>query len=645
MQQQPSPEDQRNLILAAVLSIGVILLWQIFYVNPDLERQRAAQEAARQAAAEANVEPGAGGEDAVAADAAATPFGGATLSREAALERSPRVRIETELLEGTIALQGGLIDELKLKEHRESLDEDSPLVELLWPLGTPNAYFARFGWFGGAVAAPSGAELWAVEPGSPEVLTPEQPLRLIWDNGEGLLFRRTIALDDRYMFTITQSVENTTDAPVDLTAIAQLERLGTPEREGIWILHEGPIGVFDGAFREFDYEDLADGQLLNAKSGAMGERIEVANRGWLGFTDKYWMAALAPAGRQSFNAVFETATGQGGQPIYRSRVFYPERTVAAGESLEVTTRLFAGAKEIGVLRDYKYLIDGVAEPTSFLGKFSDFFLYGGPGDEGGSSRFTDAIDWGWFFFLTRPIFELLSALNAATGNMGVAIILLTLIFKLILYPLAHKSFVSMSKLKKLQPEMQKIQELHKEDRMQMQQAMMELYKKEKVNPASGCLPILLQIPIFFSLYKVLYVTLEVRHAPFFGWIQDLSAPDPTSILNLFGLMPWDGLNDAGLFAIFAIGIWPVFMGVTMWIQQMLNPAPTDPVQAQIFNMLPLLFTFMLGTFASGLVIYWTANNVFTILQQYSIMKSQGVEVDIIGNMKRQLGLAPKETKS
>lgn len=634
--QKPSQDETRNLILAAGLSFAVIILWQVFYVNPEIERQRAL-EAERNAVAEQSGAPSDPTEAGLAASGGA--FGGAPLPLDTALGQSDRIAIKTPAVEGSISMTGGRLDELKLTRHRETLEPGSPLVELLWPIGTQNAYYAEFGWAspGGAASTPFGSTEWALAPGSPTTLQPGAPVTLRWDNGAGLIFERTIGIDDRYMLTVTQSVQNETGAEARLIPIARIIRNGTPERSGMFILHEGPVGVFDGTLEEIDYEDLADERVVNVGSKATGQVIEVADRGWFGFTDKYWMTALAPVGPQPFTAVFETETGGFGQPVYRARAIYPEKTIAAGDSLSVTTRVFAGAKEIGAIRDYQYLFDGVAEPAGFFGKLNDFFFYSSP------SRFIDSIDWGWFFFLTKPIFEILMAINSAVGNMGVSIILLTLLFKTLLFPLAYKSFVSMSKLKKLQPDMKKIQEEHKDDRMAMQQAMMALYKKEKVNPASGCLPILLQIPIFFSLYKVLFVTLEIRHAPFFGWIQDLSARDPTSFLNIFGLMPWDGLNDGGFFSIFAIGIWPIIMGVTMWIQQMLNPAPTDPTQAQIFNMLPLLFTFMLGQFASGLVLYWTANNLFTILQQYSIMRSQGVDVDILGNMKRQLGLAPKES--
>ncbi|MEO1329534.1 MAG: membrane protein insertase YidC [Pseudomonadota bacterium] len=629
-QNQPSPEEQRNLILAAVLSFLVLMLWQIFFVNPDIERQRQAQEQARIAAEEQGALPGAAG----------TPGGlaGQPLSREAALGRTQRIEIETPRLSGSISLYGGRVDELLLKDYRVSLDPGAKDVELLWPTGTEQAYYAVFGWspVDGVFATPTPSTEWVRESG--ETLAPGSPVTLVWDNGDGLVFRRTFAVDEDYLFTVTQNVENRTGGPVTLFPYGILARHGTPRTEGFFVLHEGAVGVLNGSLEERDYGDLVDLPLLPQNQGR-GEVIESAPGGWIGFTDKYWMTALIPGQGEAFTALFKTQIDSRGEPIYRAETALAAKTVAAGASLSVPTRLFAGAKEISAIRGYEYQFDGLERPTSFFGKLSDFFFHSS------TSRFTDAIDWGWFFFLTKPIFELLLFFYNVFGNMGVAIIVLTIMFKTVLFPLAYKSYVSMSKLKKLQPEMKKLQERYGDDKMGMQKEMMELYKKERVNPAAGCLPILLQIPIFFSLYKVIFIALEIRHAPFFGWIQDLSAPDPTSILNLFGLLPWDTPGPQSFFFIFSIGIWPILMGITMWFQQMLNPAPADPVQEKIFNLLPLIFMFMLGTFASGLVIYWTANNVLTIAQQYAIMRSQGVDVNFVQNIRRQFGLEPKEGPS
>lgn len=646
--QQPSPDDQRNLIIAAVLSFAVIAIWQFFIVGPQLEEQRqyeveqaeiarlAAEQAAEQAA-EAGL-PAPGGAAAPGAPAAtntgAAAVPGAVIGLEAALAQSKRVPIETPRLSGSISLTGGRIDQLELKDYRTTLDDGAPLVELLWPAETENAYYALYGWSPvGALKTPGPKTEWTVERGGS--LSPNSPVTLKWDNGEGLIFRREMAIDGNYLVTVTQSVVNETEAPVSLAPYSIIARHGVPQLTGFFVLHEGAVGVLNGELTEVDYDEFEDFAPLSGGQ-LFEEKIDAAPGGWFGFTDKYWLTAIVPSGDQGFSARFKQLSRPNAAPVFTTEALMPTQTVAPGAAASVETQLFAGAKEYERIKDYQYAFDGVARPTSFFGGLSDFFFYDS------RSKFTDAIDWGWFFFLTKPLFEILNWLQSLVGNMGVAIILLTVLVKTALFPLAYKSYVSMSKLKKLQPEMKKIQERAGDDKMKMQQEMMALYKKERVNPAAGCLPILAQIPIFFSLYKVLFVTLEVRHAPFFGWIQDLSAPDPTSILNLFGLLPWDTPGPQSFFFIFSIGVWPIIMGFTMWIQQMLNPAPTDPVQEKIFNLLPFMFMFLLGTFASGLVVYWTANNVLTILQQYLIMRSQGVDVNILQNMKRQLGLAPKE---
>ncbi len=626
--QQPSKDDQRNLILAAVLSFAVIALWQFLVISPQVEEQRRAAELA---AIEEQARLEESGEAAVAPSGIGGGGQGGTLDRETALAQSPRIDIDSPRLQGSLSLQGGRIDELLMTDYRVSLEEDSEAVELLWPEKTGQAYYAEFGWQpeGGAYPTPGPRTEWARETG--EKLAPGSPVTLYWDNGEGLVFRRTISLDENYLFTISQSVENRTSAPVRLAPYGIISRHGTPQLTGFWILHEGAVGVLNEELFEYDYDDMAEFDVSRRFQGR-AQAIEADPGGWIGFTDKYWMTALVPANNAGFEAVLRLTDTRSG-PIYQAATRMPAIEVAPNASAETSSYFFAGAKEIGTLRDYAYKFDDVERPDSVIGNVSDY-LFGSS-----RSRFTDAIDWGWFFFLTKPIFEILAVLNDWIGNMGVAIILLTVIVKTLLFPLAWKSYVSMSKLKKLQPEMKKIQERHSEDRTKMQQEMMHLYKKEKVNPAAGCLPILAQIPIFFSLYKVIFVTIEVRHAPFFGWVQDLSAPDPTSLFNLFGLLPYE------VPAFLLIGVWPILMGISMWVQQMLNPAPTDPMQEKIFNLLPLLFTFLLGTFAAGLVIYWFANNVLTIIQQYTIMRSQGVNPDILGNMKRQLGLAPKEKPS
>jgi YidC/Oxa1 family membrane protein insertase len=633
-----SAEDNRNLILATVLSLGLFFVWQYFFIEPQQEAARQAGEAQRAAEQQRQQNTL---EQAALGDSTVGPFGGQAMDRDAAIAASgDRISLATPTLNGSISLSGGLIDELFLTTFRTRLEKDSDPIELLWPAGAPNAYYPVFGWVaGGGVAGPTRGTPWALAPGSASTLTPETPITLIWDNETGQRFVREIAVDDQYMFTITQRLENKASTAVLVKPYAAIQRhgdlelrnrlSGTDDAQAIagtgWLIHQGPIAAMDGRLEEPEFEDIAAGG-DRLSTGGVGIRYNVNAVGWLGFTDKYWMTALAPVGKAQFEQFFETGSDARQQPLYRATLDRGQKQIGPGASYAVKTRFFAGVKQVRTLRHYEYMLDGVDAPRSVFGRVSDFLF------KSSESRFLDAIDWGWFFFLTKPISEGLLAIQAAVGNMGVAIILLTLIFKTLLFPLAYKSFVSMSKLKKLQPQMQEIRERTQDDRMAMQQEMMALYKREKVNPAAGCLPILLQIPIFFSLYKVLFISIELRHAPFFGWVQDLSAPDPTSIFNLFGLLPYD------VPSILLIGVWPLLMGISMWIQQMLNPAPTDPIQEKIFAMLPIIFTFLLAGFASGLVIYWCANNIFTIIQQYTIMRSQGVDINILDNMRRQLGL-------
>ncbi len=479
-------------------------------------------------------------------------------------------------------------------------------MTLLRPAGAAESYYALYGWSpaGGLPAdqVPGPTTPWTVESGT--TLSDTTPVTLAWDNGNGLIFRRTISVDANYMFTMVQSVENRTGADVRLAPYGIIARHGTPTGlKNFYILHEGAIAVADGELHETKYKAIKDFTPNAGEGGALAETIEVKENGWIGFTDHYWMTTLVPPAGQPFTAVtkYTPATD-----TFQTDMRLPAMTVAPGATAEASTMLFAGAKVWSLLRDYQ--------------------------EEKGIDRFVDAIDWGWFFFLTKPIFRVLHAMNLAIGNMGLAIIGLTLVIKLVLFPLAYKSYVSMSKMKALQPEMEKLKERAGDDRMKMQQEMMALYKREKVNPAAGCLPILLQIPIFFSLYKVIFVTIDLRHAPFFGWIRDLSAPDPTSWMNLFGALPWAAPDHTSLFGILSIGVWPILLGISMWLQQRLNPVPADKTQAMIFNWMPWIFMFMLGSFASGLVIYWVANNTITFLQQYTIMRSQGVKPNVLSNI-------------
>ncbi|MFP4044183.1 MAG: membrane protein insertase YidC, partial [Rhodosalinus sp.] len=470
--------------------------------------------------------------------------------------------------------------------------------------GTQNAYYALHGWAPGQGLSPEQVPgpdtLWQVD--GEARLAPDSPVTLTWENDAGLTFTRRIAVDENYMFSITQSVTNTGDATVSLAPYGLVARHGEPQDlKNFFILHEGVVAMADGTLSEIDYDDVADREVDPAE-GARAEVIRVSENGWIGFTDHYWMTTLVPPADTAFKAA---AKYDDRRDIYQTETVLPTQTLAPGASAEVTSQLFAGAKEWDAIRDYQ---------------------------RAGVDRFIDSIDWGWFFFLTKPIFWLLHEINLIIGNMGWAIIGLTLIIKAVLLPLAYKSYVSMAKMKELQPEMEKIKERAGDDRQKLQQEMMELYKKEKVNPASGCLPILLQIPIFFSLYKVIFVTIELRHAPWLGPFNDLSAPDPTSIMNLFGLLPWAAPHPESLVALIFVGILPIVLGASMWLQMKLNPAPTDPTQKMIFAWMPWIFMFMLGSFASGLVLYWIANNVITFTQQYAIMRSQGYKPDLMGNI-------------
>ncbi|MEM7505412.1 MAG: membrane protein insertase YidC [Pseudomonadota bacterium] len=599
-------DDIRNMIMACVLSMAVIIGWQYFFPGPPPPEPEVTQSATGQPTVDGQAtvqQPG-------------TPQPEVALDRNGALARTERIEIVAPSVSGSLSLRGGRLDDLHLVDYRETLEPGSDTVTLLSPTGGPHPYYTTYGWLrtadGETGPLPDPNTDWTL--GSGDRLTPDSPVTLSYDNGEGLIFRRTYAVDDKYIFTVTQSVENQRAEPVSLAPYGYIARRDLPDVQRLWILHEGAVASIDDELVLETYDDLED-LTPNPLEGGNVAAYGVEQNGWIGLTDKYWLTALIPQPGQGFNAVYKSLNVTT-SPEYRAEMRMPVMTVAAGSEGSVETYYFAGAKEYETLEDYEQSL-GVVD-------------------------LRNAIDWGWFYFLTKPLFWLLLQVFHLIGNMGWAIIALTFLVKAVLFPLAYKSYVSMSKMKQLQPEMEKLKERCGDDKKKMQMEMMELYKKEKVNPASGCLPILLQIPIFFSLYKVLFVAIEMRHAPFIGWIKDLSAPDPTSILNLFGLLPYE---IPGYLALFSIGIYPVLMGITMWMQQKLNPAPTDPTQAMIFAWMPWVFMFMLGTFASGLVIYWTANNVITFTQQYLIMRSQGVEVDFFGNVKASFKRKPKPAKS
>ncbi len=590
--------DNRNLILAIVFSVVILVSFEFYSawrypdtVQPPGDQLITADSTAPTTPTTAQAPtgvptPGTGAQvsvPTVPGGAAPTTVEVQMAGRDTLLKKSARVQIQTPSLNGSLSLVGGRIDDLILSNYREELDAESPPIVLLSPSGAKGAYFADYGWVGDGVTLPNSTTLWTA---SSQTLSPEKPVTLSWNNGQDLIFKRTYAIDENFMFTVTQAVENKTDKPVTLHPYGLMSRHGLPEVTGFYILHEGLLGVFDETLQEVDYDDMQETNSVQNKTTG----------GWLGITDKYWLVALVPDQKTPVTTRF-TYRNDAGLEKFQADFLGSPLVIQPGTSAQAVSHLFTGAKEVKVLDQYEENL--------------------------GIARFDLAIDFGWFYFLTKPIFYTMIIINDYVGNFGVAILLLTVLIKILFFPLANKSYVSMSKMKKLQPEMVKLRERFGDDKTKLNQEMMALYKREKANPASGCLPMLLQIPVFFSLYKVLFVTIEMRHAPFFGWIQDLSAPDPTNVFNLFGLIPWD--PTALLPEPMWIGVWPLFMGITMFLQQKLNPQPADPVQAKVFMFLPIMFTFLLARFPAGLVIYWAWNNLLSIIQQKVIMNKMGVK--------------------
>ena len=585
--------EQRNLIFAVVASVAILLAYEYLYEVPRLESLQRAQEqsdvSGQKAAGQKAVPARPGG----APDAARPPVPGAppspnapapelrrsenrAESRATALAAMPRLAIRSARLKGSISLAGARIDDLTLSDYRETLEEDSAKVVLLSPTGGETAYYAQFNWVADDrdIALPKDDTLWRADRNT---LTPETPVTLHWDNGKGLRFVTRYALDENYMFTVTQRVENHGKSAVTLYPYGLVSRTGTPEVTRFWILHEGLIGVFNKTLKEIDYDDLQDDRVIQ----------ETTTGGWIGITDKYWLAAVIPDPTEPATARFSYWKSDG-RDHYQTDMLGGAIKLAPGATAETVNRLFAGAKEVRLLDRYE------AELSV--------------------DRFDLAVDFGWFYFLTKPIFYVLDYFYDWLGNFGLAIFLLTVLIKVLFFPLANKSYRSMSKMKQLQPEIVKLRERFKDDRARVNQEMMTLYRERKINPASGCLPILVQVPVFFALYKVLFVTIEMRHTPFYGWIKDLSAPDPTTLFNLFGLIPYDPPS------FMMIGAWPIIMGASMFLQTKLNPQPADPMQAKLFLFLPLIFTVFLAQFPAGLVIYWAWNNTLSIAQQWVIMR-------------------------
>lgn len=558
--------DTRNMILAVALSLGILIAWHLLYERPQLEAQK--QMALQQPA----IRPGVDG---------TTPKVKLVTHEEAvAATASSRVKIESSLLKGSIQLTGARIDDLTLKTYTETIDPKSPQVTLLTPSGTNKVYFAEFGWLNAGdskATLPTPSTRWQADRNQ---LTPGTPVTLSWKSPEGLTFRIKIALDEHYMFTITRSVTNASGKAVTLSDYGLLSRTHE-ESKHYAILQEGPLLVVDKKLEEEPFHKLKEDREKHFEGS-----------GWVGVTDKYWLAAMIPARNESFasNLTYYLDTSAA-VPVDRFQADYTGNafTVNAGETKTLETHFYAGAKKLDLLNAYQEKL--------------------------GVPLFERAIDFGWFYFLTKPMFHSLNWLNSHIHHFGIALLVLTVCIKLLMFPLANKSYRSMSQMKQLHPKIVALKERHGDDKLKMNQAVMELYKKERINPLSGCLPILVQIPVFFALYKVLFITIEMRHAPFYGWIHDLSAPDPTNLFNLFGLIPYE------LPTFLHIGLWPLIMGATMVIQQSLNPPPPDPVQAKVIKMMPYFMVFVFASFPAGLVIYWSWSNTLSILQQWYIMKS------------------------
>ncbi len=572
--------NTKNMILAMGLTLAVLVGWSVFFDKPQDSGQEPLQETMHTENAGGKPQlgntnaPRIGGAPSLPESAGLVP----PKTTEQVLATSKRLTLKTPSLEGSIRLQGARLDDLILIKYNEKSDKSGKDITLLSPDKTEQPYFADFGWLASApsIRVPDATTLWSLK--GNKTLTQNSPVMLTWDNGQGLLFERTISVDDNYLFTIKDHVQNASAQDVDIYAYAMITRDEIKDVSSFFILHEGPVGYLEDKLIEHKYDDLNEKQETYNSTG-----------GWAGLTDKYWLTALIPPQDLPFKTTYRHGLN-GKAHRYFTDYVSPAVSLKAGGSAEYTTHFYAGAKVLDLLDSYEEKL--------------------------GIKHFDLAVDFGWFYFLTKPIFHILTATKDYLGNFGLGILLLTVLLKLLFFPLANKSYRSMARMKQLQPKMAKLKELHKDDKMAMNQALMELYKKEKVNPMAGCLPMIVQIPVFFALYKVLFVSIEMRHAPFYGWINDLSAPDPTNLFTLFGLIPWDPPS------FLQIGIWPLIMGATMFFQQRLNPAPTDPMQEKMFMLMPLVFTVMLASFPAGLVIYWAWNNTLTIAQQWTIMRME-----------------------
>jgi len=562
--------ENKNVFVAIALSMAVLLFWGAFVEKPEPVSQNSLQQ---------NLQKNSKNENTIISPTINETLEIKKISREESVNKVERIKIENSSIIGSISLLGGIIDDISFKNHKRDLKEKKN-VTFLNPKETEDGFFVETGWtsIGNKIKVPTLNSIWNVI--GNKTLSENKPVTLQWKNGEGIVFKKIIELDEKYLFKISQKIENNSNTSVELYPYAQITRNKVPDDiQNFYISHEGFIGVFNEELKEDDYDDIEE-----------NKQIREANKGWLGITDKYWMTALVPEQGKSFKSTFLY------QEAFKANyIINNSTTVKPSSSSSNELRLFVAAKEVNTIDTYA--ADQNIEKLDLI------------------------IDWGWFYFFTKPLFFVIDYLFKFSGNFGIAIVLITLAIRALFFPLANFSFRSMAKMKAVTPEMTRLKELHKDDKVKLQQEMMALYRKEKINPAAGCLPVLIQIPFFFAIYKMLFISLEMRHQPFFGWIQDLSAADPTSIFNLFGLIPWSPPS------FMIIGIWPILMGASMWVQQKLNPAPTDPIQAKIFAFFPLFLTIILASFPSGLVVYWTVNNILTIAQQWVINKNTTVKTN------------------
>jgi YidC/Oxa1 family membrane protein insertase len=566
--------DNKNVFVAIALSMSVLLFWGAFFETPKKDDQNLKANNQIQKKTEDSIEPSTNQSPSINQINVEKK-----LSREDSINKSNRIKIENGNIIGSISLEGGLIDDISFKNHKQKVDGKKN-IEFLNPSQSENGFYVESGWagIGNNIKLPTKNSKWEVE--GNKILTDKSPIIIKWDNKEGIIFKKKIELDEKYLFKISQEIQNKSSKNIELYPYAQITRNKIPEDiQNFYISHEGFIGVFDDELKEDDYDDIEDNKI-----------IREANEGWLGITDKYWMTVLVPEKGKNFKSTFQYNDSFKANYIINNPI-----KINASSNGSNNFRLFVAAKEVNT-------IDTYAETQNI-------------------NKLDLVIDWGWFYFFTKPLFFVIDYLFKFSGNFGFAIVLITLAIRALFFPLANFSFRSMAKMKAVTPEMTRLKELYKDDKVKLQQEMMALYRKEKINPAAGCLPVLIQIPFFFAIYKMLFISLEMRHQPFFGWIQDLSAADPTSIFNLFGLIPWSPPS------FMIIGIWPILMGASMWVQQKLNPAPTDPIQAKIFAFFPLFLTIILASFPSGLVVYWTVNNILTIAQQWVINKNTTVKTN------------------